>query len=566
MKWLVALVLLLSLPCAFSYEVDDAFAQVGVGGGLSSSASYWLVSAIEQVAVGELASSSYHAWLGWIYSVDANKPFVFDIYPPDGGGAEVGVQTVSFSLDDEWIGIELDKTIVYLDKEQSLAFSASSDCIASGIGYHCTYTETDLVEGKDYNITIRTLDFAGNEATGTSIFSYTHATPAGPGPGSTTETPMSRPSGGGAAPEHLPPPEAVPCSSDADCETGYRCVSGKCAKFFDVKILRADTPIKAGEQFDFTYLLGNPFGKPIDAEVEYWLEKDGKKVVEGREVVFVGAGEEAQFESNLLLLEDMLGKHKFTVQLIHEGTKVFATKDVEIKTSVPLTLDLHISRLPEEISFQPFTIEVLLGTNFDERIQVRLNKVIMRGNEILWKSDKHVSVEVSRRIVQRLPVLQPGEYRLTITATSGEATTSIIRSFNVKTRVFAGPSISDIIQEKAVRFSIVALLLIIAAILAWHYLVVVRFISPLHPARVRIKFVYFSVFAIAFFVLLGFTAYLLADLLREFALNELYGLMESSYGVAAQQLAADALNYALSTSYGRQAAALAQSIGLFPLG
>ena len=96
------------------------------------------------------------------------------------------------------------------------------------------------------------------------------------------------------------------------------------------------------------------------------------------------------------------------------------------------------------------------------------------------------------------------------------------------------------------------MLLSIAAILSWHYLVVIRFISPEHPARTRIKFMYFIVFATAFFVLLFFAVYSLSDLLMEFTLNEFYKAMETEIGVAIQQIFADIWNYIASTGIGQR--------------
>ena len=61
---------------------------------------------------------------------------------------------------------------------------------------------------------------------------------------------------------------------------------------------------------------------------------------------------------------------------------------------------------------------------------------------------------------------------------------------------------------------------------------------------------------LAFFLLLGFTIWSLSDLLKEFTLNEFYRFMESGYGIALQQIAANAWNYLASTTIGQQTAGL----------
>jgi len=535
-NWIVGIAFLLLLQAGLGLTLDSAFVQANVEGGQSATGN---IFAAQQVAAGAASSASYKTLIGWLYSVDVEKPTIETLTPVNGASILTD-QTVSFSLRDEWIGIERANTRVTVNGIKSSAFDAATQCSAVGTtGYDCSYTETALTEELDYNITVRALDKAGNENHADVEFFYRPTTDAGPGPGSIGEEIIVTPGGAPGGPAGGAPggPAPEPCSSDSDCETGFRCVSGRCAKFFDVKIVRADTPIKGGQVFDFTYLVKNPLGKAVDAEMEYWLEKDGEKLVEGREVVFVGAGEEIQFESNLNLLEDMLGKYSFVVQLNFEGTRVFATKDIEVKTSVPLTLDLHISRLPPEIESGPYSIKILLGTNFDERVNVRLNQVIMRDNEIIWKNDEFISIYATKTIVQQLPVLPPGEYVLTMSVSSGEALITIARNISVKTKVFEGPELSDIIEQKAVVFSTIGLLLIIAAILAWHNLIVIRYISPKHKAMARMKFIYFTVFAIAFFILLGGAVWQISDLLREFFLNEFFKLTESGTGIVVQEFA-----------------------------
>lgn len=540
----------LLLPCAFSLSIDINSAGI-VEGTRTASDSFLVESGVQQIATGEMASANYRSFVGWAYLIDANKPFVANITPPNGSSMH-GSKGITFSLTDYWIGIKRDATIVYLNSEKSSYFNAEAHCTASGSGFDCAYTEGGLTGTGDYNLTIRVVDNAGNESSGISIFQFVASPGPSPGPSPPSGESVivtNVPSGGSPPPAT---PEPIPCGTDADCAEGYRCVSNKCAKFFDVRIIRADTPIKAGDVFDFTYLVKNPLGKNVDAEMRFWLEKNGKKAVQGSEVVFVEAGKEAEFEANMGLPLDMLGKYTFVVQLVFEGTEVFASKEIEVKTSVPLALDLHISRLPEEIISAPLAIKILVGTNFDEEVSVRLNQVIRKGNEIAWKDDKHISVTGSKRLSQRLPVLPPGDYTLTITATSDDKTTMITRNFSVISAVSpAAPTIEDIMEQKAVIFSIAGLLLVIAAILAWHYAIVIRFISPEHPARARIKLVYFTVFAIAFFLLLGFTVWSLSDLLKAFSLNEFAKFMESGYGIAMQQLWADIIDYFMSTFFGQ---------------
>ena len=145
----------------------------------------------------------------------------------------------------------------------------------------------------------------------------------------------------------------------------------------------------------------------------------------------------------------------------------------------------------------------------------------------------------SIKLSQRLPVLQPGKYRLILTAASGSASEKIVRTITIEEAgakaTAAAASIEDVLNSKALRYSLSGFLLIIAAILSWHNLVIVRKLPKGHHARKRVKVFYLVVVILAFFALAGFAGYVLFDSLQQIAASELNNLMQSPIGKTVQE-------------------------------
>lgn len=84
------------------------------------------------------------------------------------------------------------------------------------------------------------------------------------------------------------------CTKDYDCniKEDEVCYSHRCVKLFDVKIIRADSPIQPEEFFDFVYLIKGMADIKGDVIVEFWLEKNGKTATSGSDTIYLGSFEE----------------------------------------------------------------------------------------------------------------------------------------------------------------------------------------------------------------------------------------------------------------------------------
>ena len=309
----------------------------------------------------------------------------------------------------------------------------------------------------------------------------------------------------------------IRCEKDNDCGEGEKCISSECNKFFDIKIIRADTPIKAGDALDFTYAVKNPAGDGVDVNIRYWLDGNGTRITGGNEVVFVSGGEEREFDATLNLAKGLRGKLTLFAELEYNGAASRAGKDIEVVEEAPLALDLSILRLPAVIQPEPTKLSFIVGSNSDEIVKVDVKSTVMRQGTVVWQSAESFYVKVSRRVEQNFPALEPGEYIWIIAASSGAAKARISREITVKQpeqpaqagAVAETPTIEGILESRAVRFGASGLLLAIAAIISWHNMVIVRRIPKGHPARKRMKWFYLLVLLACFAAIAALVAWAL---------------------------------------------------------
>jgi len=325
--------------------------------------------------------------------------------------------------------------------------------------------------------------------------------------------------------------DVMACELDSECGVGEACIDNACTKFFDIKIVRVDSPISKGEVLDFIYLVKNPLGEGTDVGISYWLERNGEKLVTGSEVIFVAMGEEKEVGADLHLPGDADGKYTFVIELLHGGKTTRATKDIEVSEFAPLNLDLFVSRLPAVIREQPVDLVFTVGSNWDARVRLNLRTVILKGNDIVWTDTQHYSIDVSKRVEQSLPVLEPGGYRIVVTAASGDVVEQIIRNVEVPVPEPLLPvPFWEILNTAAFGYLVGGFLLLIAVILSWHNLFVVRRLSSEHVVRRRAKLIYAVFFIVAFLALLAFALLVSFDFLERFALDNATGFLQTENG------------------------------------
>jgi len=170
-----------------------------------------------------------------------------------------------------------------------------------------------------HNITIWANDSSGN-----INYSFVRFTIESP-PATNATTPGG--GGGGAIVRE--------CETNEDCEEGYSCYNYTCIKFFDVKIIKVDSPIKLGQFFNFTYFIKGMADINGDVVIDFWVEKNNEKITSGFDTLYFGSFEEKTEETQLFFPENINEDvYDFYVQASYGGYNAKALRTIQAKKEI----------------------------------------------------------------------------------------------------------------------------------------------------------------------------------------------------------------------------------------
>ncbi|MBT4376881.1 hypothetical protein HOD29_05910 [archaeon] len=122
------------------------------------------------------------------------------------------------------------------------------------------------------------------------------------------------------------------CETDFDCNDTKTCWMNRCVKLFDMKIVEVQSPIYAGEFFNFTYFLKGVAEIHGDVVVNFWLVKDGEVVTEGFDTIYMGDFEEKLESTELFLPATILpGVYNFYAEVNYDSYYARAGRIIEIE-------------------------------------------------------------------------------------------------------------------------------------------------------------------------------------------------------------------------------------------
>jgi hypothetical protein len=129
---------------------------------------------------------------------------------------------------------------------------------------------------------------------------------------------------------------AAQCLNDSSCNTqeGETCWNHKCVKLFDMEILEFSSPIKLGDFFNFKYFVKAVAEINGDVEIDFWIEKNGKKVTSGKDTIYMGGYEQKTKEKQLFLPSDVSsGVYDFFILVSYGDYTAKAHRTVEISVN-----------------------------------------------------------------------------------------------------------------------------------------------------------------------------------------------------------------------------------------
>src|SRR3989339_576027 len=248
------------------------------------------------------------------------------------------------------------------------------------------------------------------------------------------------------------------CETDADCNDTKTCWMNRCVKLFDMKIVDLASPIYPGEFFNFTYYLKGVAQIHGDVKVNFWLEKDGIKVTDGYDTIYMGDFEEKLESSKLFLPVSILdGVYNFYAEVNYDSYYARASRVVEVSKEFRRLgdyelLDILFRLETREIS-KPEDLVVLIDFESFGTIPAKIeyNLIISQKNKEVYSEDGKLTVETFETLRKTFDnlVLKKGFYNMRFNVVYGEG---VSEDFNTDFEVIKSFSFADRVKDFIVKY------------------------------------------------------------------------------------------------------------------
>src|SRR3989339_538860 len=248
------------------------------------------------------------------------------------------------------------------------------------------------------------------------------------------------------------------CETDADCNDTKTCWMNRCVKLFDMKIVDLASPIYPGEFFNFTYYLKGVAQIHGDVKVNFWLEKDGIKVTDGYDTIYMGDFEEKLESSKLFLPVSILdGVYNFYAEVNYDSYYARASRVVEVSKEFRRLgdyelLDILFRLETREIS-KPEDLVVLIDFESFGTIPAKIeyNLIISQKNKEVYSEDGKLTVETFETLRKTFDnlVLKKGFYNMRFNVVYGEG---VSEDFNTDFEVIKSFSFVDKVKDFIVKY------------------------------------------------------------------------------------------------------------------
>ena len=484
-------ILLLFLPLAAAYNIDQAWVGI-VSGGETISANYIARVAVEQGMAGPVFSENYNAKIGWIPTLISDPPTI-SVQSPVQDENVNSAPTVVFDVNkNSFAEIDLNAITVGLNGTASNDFNSDTNCTRFSGEIHCTYLETGLAKDSDNNIAFNAAYRSGEKAEQVEIIVHYDATAPTIASVSASSTGRSvvvswvgsdsftgieayyvRVDGGqwiekGSATSHTFAGHfgashtysvkardfadnnslisSVQYSPAAEEDTGPGITPGGGGgipggikeRDFELEIVRADSPVSAGENLDFTFRVGSNTSTGANAYAEYWLE--GGEQEKESEAIYLKGWETKEFDRKLRLPKELLGNYNLYVKLEREGLNpVLASRLVEVVESAPTVIRLDVQ--PEEPvpGEQTLAFGLFIGSNVDQALPVEIEERLFREGKLVWEKKQEVPVTAYQRFSEEVYDLPPGDYVLEVYARYGNQERFETKNVRIEPKVLEKP-------------------------------------------------------------------------------------------------------------------------------
>ena len=248
------------------------------------------------------------------------------------------------------------------------------------------------------------------------------------------------------------------CETDADCNDTKTCWMNRCVKLFDMKIVDLASPIYPGEFFNFTYYLKGVAQIHGDVKVNFWLEKDGIKVTDGYDTIYMGDFEEKLESSKLFLPVSILdGVYNFYAEVNYDSYYARASRVVEVSKEFRRLgdyelLDILFRLETREVSKSEDLVALIDFESFGTiPAKINYNLIISQKNKEVYSEDGKLTVETSETLRKTFDnlVLKKGFYNMQFNVVYGEG---VSEDFNTDFEVIKSFSFADRVKDFIVKY------------------------------------------------------------------------------------------------------------------
>lgn len=108
-------------------------------------------------------------------------------------------------------------------------------------------------------------------------------------------------------------------------------ISSQTEPIFSIRIVDFQSPVRLGEFLEFTYFTRSVSGVNGTAELNFWIEKDGKVITSGSDTIFLGGSEEKTRTASIFLPSNVKsGIYDLKIEANYGGSMVSAYRTIEL--------------------------------------------------------------------------------------------------------------------------------------------------------------------------------------------------------------------------------------------
>jgi hypothetical protein len=182
----------------------------------------------------------------------------------------------------------------------------------------------------------------------------------------------------------------------------------------ELKIESITTPVRAGENLEFSFLTGNRIGPPCSAEIRYWIESGGNQAIQGNDTIYLGTGEVETEDVVLLISPGFGGVREFFLQMKCNEATILASRTVNFLPAIPKLPAIENLKVSENEEGKQIEFAYELESGLGETVAIIAEESIIKDSEVVWSNIESKAITGKKEIERLGPALPTGDYKVTV--------------------------------------------------------------------------------------------------------------------------------------------------------